>query len=269
MRTIALLALLLTIVTSASAHVSNFGDTKIMPAGPYTVTINPSTSPVFTNSLLTLTTDVSGRDGQFVQRTVDLELIEPDGTNRTLKPERDPNGGQAVSLVLRQKGNHTLIGRVTDENGTHEGRVWLDVYPSLPYRIFPLDEAQDIAPGETTIFAVQVTNSPVIPGPPVEDLRGSIELWNNDHSMKVRQDNVTFEPVGSDGSWRVQHTFPEAGMYHVRFASESGNFTEDDIPLLHTYATPAQAGSSRSAQTPLPASLAVGALALLAFLRRR
>lgn len=268
MRTIAILALLFAIAPIVTAHVSNFGDTKIIPAGPYTITLNPSISPVFTNTLLTLTADVSAQDGQFVQRPIELELIEPDGSNRTLKLQRGANGGQEVSLVLQQKGNHTLIGRVVDENGTYEGRIWLDVYPSLPYRIFPLDEAQDIAPGETTTFAVQVTDPSALAPSPIEDLRGSIELWNNDHTSMIRQDNVTFEPAGTDGSWRIRHTFPEAGMYHVRFASESGNFTEDDIPLLHTYATPAAPGT-RTAQTPFPAGLALASIALLAILRRK
>lgn len=269
MKTIATLAFLLAVATTASAHVSNFGDTKIIPAGPYTITVNPSISPVFTNTLLNLQFDASGRDGTFVQRPVNLTLIEPDGATRDVKVQRSPNGGQEAPVVLQKKGNHTLVGSVTDENGTHEGRVWLDVYPSLPYRIFPLDEAQDIAPGESTIFAVQVTDRSALQPQPLDDLQGSIELWNVDHSQMIRQAFVTFEKIGDGAAWRVRHTFPEAGMYHVRFASASGNFTEDDIPLLHTYATPAPSGAEGSAATPFPVTLALGAILLLALLKRR
>lgn len=268
MRTAATILILLALASTTSAHVQSFSDTKIIPAGPYTVTIAPSLSPIFTNTLLTLNADVSAQDGRFVQRALDLDLIEPDGTNRTLKMQRSVNGGLETPVVLQQKGNHTLVGRVTDENGTYEGRVWLDVYPSIPYRIFPLDEAQDIAPGASTVFAVQVLDRNAMEAPPIDDLAGSIELWNNDHSAMLRQDNVTFEKAGTDGTWRIRHTFPDAGMYHVRFASASGNFTTDDVPLLHTYATPLPESAATN-QTPFPTLLTIVALASLALLRRR
>lgn len=268
MRSAATILVLIALAGTANAHVSNFGDTKTIQAGPYLITVNPSLSPVYTNTLLSLQVDVSNQSGMYVQRPVNLTLIEPDGTTRELKIARSPNGGQEAPTVLQQKGNYTLIGRVTDENGTYEGRVWLDVYPNLPVRIFPLNEEQDVAPGQLTTFGVQVVDRNAEPFADVTDLGGSIELWNTDHTQMMRRDFVEFRKSGSDGTWTVQYTFPETGMYHVRFASESGNFTEDDVPLLHTYATPAPPPIV-SAQTPLPGGLALLALALIALGRSR
>ncbi len=263
--------LLVALAPLASAHVQSFSDTKTVIAGPYTIILNPSLSPVYTNTLLTIGADVTGQDGMYVRRRVELVLISPDGTNKTLEMRRSANGGQEAPTALFEKGNHTLIARVTDENGTYEGRVWLDVYPSLPYQILPYDETQDIAPGEPTVFAVRLAQRGATTPPPLEDLRGSIELWNNDHSQILRQENVTFQLGPEDATWRVEHTFPEVGMYHVRFASTSGNFTLDDIPLLHTYAAPAPATTATRTtnDTPLPASMALIALALLALAARR
>jgi hypothetical protein len=75
------------------------------------------------------------------------------------------------------------------------------------------------------------------------------------------------------GLWTASYAFPTAGMYHLRFASQSGGFNYADIPILHLYVTdPTQGTASGGGTHKLPAPalpLALGTLALAALALRR
>lgn len=273
MKALPRLVLLLLILASpaAHAHVSNYGDTKVIAAGPYGITVSPTTSPIFANEGFALQVSVSDRSGEFVAQDVQLTVVAPDGNVTPLAGRRNVEGTVEAPLLLTQRGNHTLVASLRDANGTHEGRTWLDVYPDLPLRIIPLDQSQDIVPGELVGLAVLAVDPKTEKPYPLEDLRGTVELWNTDHSVMLQQDNVTFQKTEIAGAWKMEHRFPEMGMYHMRFASESGGFGVDDLPLLHTYATPAPDSSGPGATRPTPATpmIALFALAFLALARRR
>lgn len=259
-RALAILALLILGLAPAQAHVSNFGDTKTLLVGPYTVLLEASPSPVFTNNLVQLSVQVLGEDGMPRQVPANLTLVHPNGTTKDLRLQRNPQAaGHYANTFLSTSGNHTLRVGITDANGTMSGETWLDVYPDLPVRVSPANEAQDITAGEEAVFAVRVADAGSLQPARLDDLAGRIELWNNDHTRMLSEANVTFTQV-QPGIWSVKHRFTEVGMYHVRFASRSANFTYEDVPLLHTYATEplSPATPTTSQQTPLGGVVLVG-----------
>lgn len=267
---ILLLALASFLAPTAKAHVSNFGDTKTVQVGPYSVLLDPQPSPLFTNSLTMITVQVVSSEGRYVSPDLNLTLVQPNATERELRIQRNA-GGMASTFVFQTQGNHTLRLAVHDQNGTQAGETWLDVYPRLPVRVMAANPDQDVTAGQEAEFSVLVVNSTTSQPAPISDLEASIELWTNDHSQILQQANLTMTPSEA-GRWSLTHKFQDVGMYHVRFQSQSAGFSWDDVPLLHTYATPPVEGSSAGGANATPAPGIILVLALLggaALLRRR
>lgn len=258
------LLLPLALTLQAEAHVSSYGDTKTLALGDYNVILTPSASPVFTLSLLEIGVQVYTKEYAVSDAPVQLTINGSDGKMRTLPQQAGDGGTRTASTYFQDPGNYTLEATVTDANGTHTGTTWLDVYPRLGFRIVPLNADQDFVAGSSATVPVLV----VYDEPPkleVTDLEGTLELWTPDHSRILRSDDVTFTR-DAEAVWGADYDFPEIGMYHMRFESQSGNFTREDVPLLHTYAVEAPAGS----ETPFPvALLLLAALAAAILLQKR
>lgn len=257
------LAMLLLATLPAEAHVETFSETATMDVGRYSALIDPRPAPLFQGASLSftaiLTDKTTGRMATDV--TAVLNVTAPSGATKSTTLRPDQTGYLVGALILNESGNHTARLTVSGPDGTSEGTTWLDVYPNLPWRIVPGDATFDPYAGVRSTLEFQVINATTYQGDgTLDDLTMRLEHWTDDHGTLVRADEVPLTHAGG-GLWRAEYTFPTTGMYHMRFASEAGSFTYDDVPLLHMYATEPPADAGRN-ETPGP--LAAAALLALA-----
>lgn len=76
---------------------------------------------------------------------------------------------------------------------------------------------------------------------------------------------IETDPAGP-GLFRLDHVFPQPGMYHLRFSSSDGGFMPDDVPLLHAVSA---APPTPTSKTPFPALFVLVALGAVAVVRQR
>lgn len=274
MRTPALLAALalLALAAPATGHVETFSETATLDVGRYSALIDPRPAPLFQGASLSFTAILTDKTtGRIASNaTAVLNVTAPSGATKatTLKP--DQTGYLVGAMVLPESGNHTARLVVSGPDGVHEGTTWLDVYPNLPWRILPGDASYDPYTGVRSTLEFRVINATTYePDPRLPDLTLRLEHWSDDHRDLLDEQTIPLTHAGN-GLWRTDYTFPKDGMYHMRFASEGGSFTYDDVPLLHMYATEPPEDAARN-DTPAPAAgLALVALAgaALALARR-
>lgn len=263
MRALAVLAVLW-MVPGAMAHVESFSETKSLVVGPYNVILEPTSNPLYANMGVQFGITAYAQDGRPAKVSPEFWVILPDGTRKDTKPTSLTQGYSTASLALTQRGNHTAVVRVTDGNGTHEGNSTFEVYPDLPIRIVPLDADQDITVNETTRLTFVTIHSVTLkPVQLFDDLAVRIQRWTDDHERIVGETETELTSL-SNGSWATDATMNATGMYHLAFASETGNFSYGDVPLLHTYAAPDFGGATSDAPARAPGVAAPALLLALA-----
>ena len=273
MRPVALLALAL-LAPVAAAHLETYSQAVPLTLGPYSALVEPVPTPAYANTALTLRALFTKTDtGTYATRlnaTVDVTF--PDGSNQTKPLEPDGTGYFIAYVVVRDPGEHLARFAVTDAAGRHENSTNITVYPDVGVRIRPADaDLPEPVVGEAYPLGVLVLDN--VTGRPEEglaDLRVDLQHWTDDHRTMLGSHEVVLEK-DAGGAWRARYVFPEKGMYHLRFASSSGGFNYDDVPLLHVYANDPLPGqsSSQEKETPLGPAAAVVAFVLVALLRRR
>lgn len=231
-----LLLLSLALLPTAHAHLGSGETIPPIEAGPYLAYLQ-TTTPAFEGHLVTIALQVFDAETNALQREVDatVDVHAPDGT-RTAVPLANDGGGYLIgSFTPSEAGRHdlgiTLHDRKRGED--HEARATLAVYLDLPFRIRPVDEAQDVTAGARTTLAFETVATPDMERHDFfDDLTVRVERWSPGHGTLL--DAVDVQPTRvSTGIWRIEHVFPEPGMYHLRFASVGGGFNYDDVPLLH------------------------------------
>lgn len=263
----------------ASAHVEGFSQSKTLAAGPYTVFLQPKPDVIFANTTVTISAQVADNmTGQIARNVTATMLVGgPDGFNKRTEMRFDAGTGYLIGVTaLPARGNYSfrLLLKAPD-GATHVAETELEAYPNLPVRIRAGDAAQDVFVGRPAGLTFQVVNTTTLqPSDAYDDLTIRYERWSDDHSAMLGVEDGTLTRVGP-GLWQANHTFPERGMYHLKFASQAGGFTYADVPILHTYATaPPQAdiedAPSRSVPAPglAPLAVALGVAALVALRRR-
>lgn len=257
----------------AAGHVENYSQARTLAAGDYLVYMEPKPAPPFANKTLSFSALLSrASDGGIETRApAALVVTGPGGFNQTLPMRRDGTGYLLASMTPRDPGVYMVRVEVTDPatNVTHSTETDVEVFPDLPFRIRAVDEAQDVTTGRIVPLAFQVVDPTTFQRmDPFQDVTVRIERWTNDHSSMLGFEEVEPKKDGT-GLWKAEYRFPQAGMYHIRFASEEAGFTYADVPLLHLYATDPPPAEEKS--LPAPAALAalavLGAVALA--LRRR
>ena len=268
----ALLALVL-LAPVAAAHLETFSQAVPLTLGPYSALVEPVPAPAYANTALTLralfTKTETGTYATKLNASVDVTF--PDGTNQSRPLEPDGSGYFIAYVVVREAGEHVARFRVQDADGTYENGTSVTVYPDVGVRIRPADPdlSEPVVGDEYPLGVLVLDNVTGRPRDDLVDLRVDLQHWTDDHTTMLGSEEVALEK-GDGGSWRVRHVFPQKGMYHLRFASSSGGFNYDDIPLLHVYANDPLPGQvSQEKETPLGPAAAVLALVLVALLRRR
>jgi len=258
---------------AASAHLTNFSDTRTFTLGEYSASLDIQPSPIYANSLLTLTLTLSTTStGQIVIPKTEFALLSPAGNESQLQARSTGTGWETTAAIM-ESGNHTITIRVQDAEGPHETTTWFVAYPDIPYRITPYDAAQDVYTGYPTQLVFRVVNqTSLTTAPELTDLVATFEHWDDAHTKILDSENYTLQP-GPEQTWMVKRSFEKPGMYHVRFSSRIGHFNADDVPLLHTYATAAPAGMAPAPganKTPSPAPISIIiVIATLAIITRR
>lgn len=274
MRAATLLALVVLVLAPlAAAHLETFSQAKPLVLGPYSALVEPYPAPAYANGALTLRALFTRIDtGAYVNKLdASVDVRYPDGTNATKKLEPDGSGYFIAYVVIRERGDHVARVTVKDDAGAWSNDTTVTVYPDVGVRLRPADpNLPEPTVGEAYPLGILATDNVTgAPSDKLTDLRVDLQRWTDDHLTMLGQETLTLERAGV-GTWSVRHTFPEKGMYHLRFASSSGGFNYDDVPLLHVYANDPVPSRAEEKQSPLaPAAAVVAVLALAALLRRR
>ena len=272
MRRVAFLALAL-LAPLAAAHLETFSQAVPLTLGPYSALVEPFPAPAYENTALTIRALFTRTDtGAYATRlNATLDVAFPDGSNQSKPLEPDGSGYFVAYVLVRERGEHGARVTVTDAEGSWSNATDVTVYPEVGVRLRPADpDLPEPTVGEPYPLGILVLdNATLAPKESVTDLRVDLQHWTDDHVTMLGSEEVRLEKEGA-ATWRATHTFREKGMYHLRFASSSGGFNYDDIPLLHVYANDPPPGPSVTPkETPLGAVVALGALALVACTRRR
>lgn len=275
--TIALVALVAAAALSplAQAHVESYSQSRALEAGPFLVFFDPRPTPPFAEHASSLLVQVSDASTGTLLRDASASVVVggPDGFNERKPLQSDGRGYQIASMIFPAAGNYSARVLVQDaSNETHAADTEFEVFPNLPFRIRPVQAELDVYTGERTPIAFEVVDPTTLSRKDAfETLEVRVEHWTEDHSRLLGTEPALVEKTGV-GIWRVDHLFKEAGMHHIRFASEAGGFNYADVPLLHVYAiSPEQAGVATTDSTPGPGLLGalVAAGVALALLRKR
>lgn len=270
---IVLLGLTFASLPPADARVSNFSDSRGLNAGPYTLFLSVTPSPIFANSqvALSITTSLTA-SGKSVDVPVKVTAQGPDGANIGGSTTKLAPGSVEVSLAVLQRGNHTIHVEITDQSGTYNATTWIDAFPDITYRVQSYDASQDVITGYPTKLSFRVINTRTLTdAAELTDLTATIEHWTDDHSKVISQSQRLLGH-GPDALRTLDQQFNDTGMYHIRFSSVKGNFTIEDVPMLHTYATKAPDGlnpNSSSRPTPGTTLISLFVLIVLTSLVRR
>lgn len=248
---------------SADAHISGFSQARSLTVGPYLAYLSPSPETVYANATLTFSAQYAdGKTGAALSKHVpsSIQVGGPGAFHKTLELVDDGAGYQVASLTLPSPGNYTARLIVEADGKQYTNDTDFRAYPDLPVRIAPADTAQDIVAGSRVPLVIE-TRDPITlqPHDIVKDLTVRVEHWSEDHKTMYAYEDMTANRTAT-GTWRFEYRFGEAGMYHMRFASTSGAFGYDDVPLLHLYATPRSA-ADKPAPGPSLAAVAVGLVA--------
>jgi hypothetical protein len=275
-KTLLALVALLALLPGASAHISGFSQAKSLEMGPYAVYIQPNPSDVYANNTISFSALVSDNaTGNYVTNpSASMALQGPGNWSKSKDLVKDPSGYLIGAFVLPEAGNYSATFILHAGGQDYTSSTTFTAYPDLPVRIQSADVSQDITVGAVTKLAIE-TVDPITLGrvDKITDLEMNIERWSSDHSIMYEQHEVSLNHTGK-GTWTVEYAFPQASMYHLRFASRSGGFNYDSVPILHLYATdptPADPGPGKKLLPgPGPVALlaAVG-VAAWAFRSRR
>lgn len=270
--------LLVQAIPTVDAHVEAPSQGKSFTAGPYLVYLQPTPSTVYANTTLGLTAQLADNATGAPARGVSAALVigGPNEYNRrvTMNEDRRGSGYLIATVLLPYEGVYSIRLLLTDDQGTYSADTDLEAYPDLPVRIRSADETEDAFVGQISTFTFEIVNKSSLKRVDgYEDVRVRLERWTDDHGQMLGSVDVTPTRVET-GLWRVEHRFMEKGMYHMRFASQGGGFTYDDVPLLHLYAEmpPEEDGGEEPGDNTVPAPgllPLVAAPALLAARRRR
>lgn len=261
--------------TLASAHIETFSQAKPLVVGPYNAIVEPVPAPAFANTALTVralfTTIETGRYPKSVDAS--LEFILPDGTNTTRALEPDGKGYYLASVAVRGAGEHVARIHVDEDGKRHTADTTVTVYPDVAVRLKPADtDIGDPFVGQPYPLGVAIVDNVTRrPSDVLTDLSVRLEHWTDDHTTLLSSQDLVLDKR-TTAVWAREHVFPEKGMYHLRFASRSGGFNYDDVPLLHVYASDAPAVTDEDGarrESPLGLAALVVALALAVVLRRR
>lgn len=268
------LALLAPLAPFADAHVESYSQSRALSAGPYLVFFEPRPQPPFANATASMVAQFSENDTGSLIRSVPATVLVggPVGFAERKRMEPDGTGYHVASMVLPARGMYSARVVIRDDARGENFSVdtEFEVFPDIPYRIRPVDQALDVFIGQRTPLAFEIVDPLTLTSKDtLTDLSVRIEHWTDDHTTFLGADEVAAHRVTS-GVWRVDHLFRETGMYHIRFASTTGGFNYADVPLLHVYAIEPPGASSVSKDTPGPAwGLVLVLVAAVALLRHR
>lgn len=270
---LAITSLLILLAPLASAHVDTYSQFESLQAGPFLVGFEPRPQPPFANAASSLVAQVADAGTGTPLRDVPISIIigGPADFNERKQMQPDGTGYFVASIVYPAAGNYSARVLIRDQNNdTHAVDTEFQVFPDLPVRIRPVDQAVDVYTGQRTPLAFEIVDPLTLARKDtIPDLRIKLERWSDDHTQFLGEEETTPTKTGA-GVWRIDYVFPSSGMYHIRFASEAGGFTYAEVPLLHVYATSPASAGIEDKDTPAAAPLALVGLALLvALLRRR
>lgn len=265
------LLVLVALAGAAEAHVEAFSQAQTMRLGPYNAVVEPSPSPMFANSQLTMRA-VFTKDGRYAtQVQPQFELTDAGGATVKSRMEPDGTGYFIASVAVTGAGDYTATVSVPDGNATHANTTRFTVYPDLAVRIRTADPGQsDPFVGDEFSLAFETLDNVTLRrADKLTDLTVLVEHWSDDHATLLGQEDIALDRQDA-GVFGKAHVFPEKGMYHMRFASRSGAFNYEDAPILHVYASDPPAGSTDGKDAPSVGVLALlGIGSLVALLRRR
>lgn len=278
MKAALLLAVLVLAAPLAAAHLETYNQAVPIAIGPYSAIVEPFPQPVFENTNLMLRALFTRLDtGAYATNvTVTLDLQYPNGTNETRPLNPDGRGYFLTNLVVRHRGDHVARVTVKDAAGEYSNATNVTVYPDAAVRLRAADpDAPEPVVGQEYPLAV-LTFDNVTGGltDKLTDMTLRVEHWTDDHGTLLGSEEVVLNRT-EKARWGARHVFEEKGMYHLRFASSSGGFNYDDIPLLHIYANdpvparqpPAPTDAGRDA--PLGLGVVLAAVVLAGVLLRR
>lgn len=270
LRVLPLIVLLAFVSPLASAHLETFSQAKPLLVGPYNALLEPYPAPAFENSALTIRSLFTRVDtGRYATSLdVTLDFTSPSGATQTKRLEPDGTGYFVALVSIQEAGEHVAKLTIKDAAGTYANATNVTVYPDVGVRLRAADlDVMDPVVGAPYPLGIQVVdNVTLAPSVVLTDLTVKLEHWTDDHETLLGEVEVPLTDAG-EGVWRATHTFPVAGMYHLRFASRSGGFNYDEVPLLHVYAStaaPTTGDPPGPREAPLPGLLAALGLAAAA-----
>lgn len=245
-------------VPTGLAHFEGYSETTATNVGPYSVVVEPSLNPIYALDVAQLAITAYGPDGRPARVEPRLNLTLPNGTTYSMRTSTLTPGYSTAVFQPPVRGNYSLLIEVNDANATHNGTTNIDVYPDLGFALIPIDPSLDVTTNTSTTVRFQTVDPDTnFPNTTLKDITVRIQHWNDDHTMLTNTIELPLRPEGAS-TWALDFAFPERGMYHMGFRSDSGNIPYEDIPILHTFAT--DPVPRPSAETPAPASFFVFAL---------
>lgn len=233
---LAALTVLLAIPTSL-AHFEGYSETTATTVGPYSVVVEPSSNPIYARDPVQLAITTYGPDGRPARAEPHLNVTLPNGTTLPLRTTTLTPGYSSAIFQPPTRGNHTILIDLADANGTYRGTTNIDVYPDLGFAIVPIDPNLDVTRGVRTAIRFQTIDpASNFPNMTAKDLTIRVQHWNDNHTLLTNTTERALRPEGAS-TWVFDFDFPERGMYHMAFRSDSANVTYEDIPILHTFAT--------------------------------
>lgn len=270
----ALLVVLALLAPAAIAHVGNLDQSAALTVGDkFAAAFQPRPSTPFVNDTVSFAVLVSDRTTGYNRPDVPATVLVggPEGFNARKDLVADGTGWRVGSVAPPAAGTYSvrLLLVDPDTNETSSADTEIEVYPDLPFRVQPVDVAQDVYTGSITRLAFEIVDPISLTRiDPFSDLEVQVEHWTEDHTQMLDSHAAAPEKLGK-GLWRIEERFEQAGMYHIRFKSVAAGFNYGDVPLLHVYATAPP--PSESADTPFPSvalALVVVGLAALAWRKR-
>lgn len=220
----------------ATAHVSAYSDAQSLATDRYYAYVSPTPSPMYAGSPIAYSVTLEGNRLEYNPSRANVSLDFDDGQGwQERLPLSVAGGAFRANLTMPHAGNYTTTLRITDERGDETNVTTFHVYPDLPIRLAAADATLDARTNTTTrihMLTLDRAGQPV--NATFDALEAGIEHWDPAHTVMLGADERPMQRANAT-TWVLDYTFHESGMFHLRFASASGGFGYDDVPMLHLY----------------------------------
>ncbi len=226
----ALLVLAMAALPEARANVEDVPQRQVFSFGPFVASLDSVDIPLANQRQDWTLLLVLGPNGGFHGGNENSVTVAATLGNITVMSDARPRAGAhwEFNWMLPAAGDWNVTVHVSAQNMRAQGSTMVHTYPDVGYRIM-VDVAPAISGAPSSLIFTGDQHASGNRSTMPERLGVQLERWNEWESEILEVQNLTaIQTV--HGTWRLDHTFATAGMYHVSLFAASGEFALGDMP---------------------------------------